>query len=80
MEDLINQFKALTKDEKLAFMKEAMAELAKSLGNNPQNMMAAMMPICMNLMKSMDIQGMMPDMQGMMKTMMGMMGGTDANK
>lgn len=80
MQDLINQFKALTKDEKLAFMKEAMPELAKSLENNPQNMMAEMMPICMNVMKSMNMQGTMPDMQGMMKTMMGMMGGMGANK
>ena len=30
MQNLLNQFKALTNDEKIAFMKEAMAEMAES--------------------------------------------------
>lgn len=37
MKKLLNQFKSLTDDEKLAFMKEAMA---------------GMMPFCMNMMKT----------------------------
>jgi len=74
MQDLLNQFKALTDDEKIAFMKEAMPLMAEIFQNDPQKMMAEMMPFCMNMMKS---KGM--DMQGMMK-MMGMMGGMGANK
>ena len=52
MKDLLNQFKALTNDEKLAFMKEAMPYTAEIFSNDPQKMMAEMMPLCMNMMKS----------------------------
>lgn len=69
MQDLLNQFKALTDDQKLAFMKEAMPFMAEIFKNNPQKMMAEMMPVCMNMMKS---KGMDMDMmRAMMKNMMG---------
>jgi len=74
MQALLNQFKNLSDDEKIAFMKEAMPEMARIFGNDPQKMMAEMMPVCMSMMKS---KGM--DMQGMMR-MMGMMGGMGADK
>jgi hypothetical protein len=69
MENLLKQFKALTNDEKIAFMKEAMAEMAEIFANDPQKMMAEMMPFCMKMMKS---KGMgMDRMRAMMKSMMG---------
>jgi len=69
MQNLLNQFKALTDDEKLAFMKEAMADMAEIFKNDPQKMMAQMMPVCMNMMKSkgMNMEVMM---RSMMETMM----------
>jgi hypothetical protein len=53
MENLLKQFKALSDDEKIAFMKEAMVE---------------MMPFCMNMMKSkgMDVDRMSSIMKNMM--------------
>lgn len=68
MENLLDQFKALPDDQKLAFMKEAMPLMAEIFGNNPQKMMTEMMPICMNLMKSkgMNMDRMREMMQGMM--------------
>ncbi|MDD5205231.1 MAG: hypothetical protein PHS17_07405 [Desulfobacterales bacterium] len=74
MQALLNQFKALTDDEKIAFMKEAMPSMAEIFQKDPQKMTSEMMPFCMSMMKS---KGM--DMQGMMR-MMGMMGGMGANK
>ena len=69
MENLLNQFKALSKEEKLAFMKEAMPYMVEVFANDPQKMMAEMMPFCMNMMKS---KGMDLDrMRSMMKAMMG---------
>ena len=69
MKDLLNKFKALTNDEKLAFMKEAMPYMAEIFANDPQKMMAEMMPFCMKMMKS---KGMNMDrMRSMMKAMMG---------
>jgi len=69
MQNLLNQFKALTNEEKLAFMKEAMPYMAEVFANDPQKMMAEMMPFCMNMMKS---KGMDTDrMRAMMKAMMG---------
>ncbi len=69
MENLLNQFKALTNEEKLAFMKEAMPYMAEIFGNDPKKMMSEMMPFCMNMWKSkgMDMDG----MRDMMKSMMG---------
>lgn len=65
----MNQFKALTDDQKLAFMKEAMPLMAEIFQKDPQKMMAQMMPVCMNMMKS---KGMDMDMmRTMMKAMMG---------
>jgi hypothetical protein len=69
MENLLNQFKALTNEEKLAFMKEAMPCMAEIFANDPKKMMAEMMPFCMNMMRS---KGMDKDrMRSMMKNMMG---------
>ena len=69
MQNLLNQFKALTNEEKFAFMKEAMPYMAEIFANDPEKMMAEMMPFCMNMMKS---KGMDTDrMRAMMKAMMG---------
>ncbi len=69
MENLLKQFKALSDDEKIAFMKEAMAEMAEIFKNDPQKMMAQVMPVCMNMMKSKGMD--MDRMRTMMKNMMG---------
>jgi hypothetical protein len=69
MENLLKQFKALTDQEKLAFMKEAMPLMAEIFANDPQKMMAEMMPFCMNMMKSKGMD--MEKMRAMMKRMMG---------
>jgi hypothetical protein len=69
MQNLLNQFKALTDEEKLAFMKEAMPHMAEIFKNEPQKMMAEMMPFCMNMMKSKGMD--MDRMRAMMKSMMG---------
>jgi hypothetical protein len=69
MQNLLNQFKALTDEEKLAFMKEAMPYMAEIFRNEPQKMMAEMMPFCMNMMKSKGMD--MDRMRAMMKSMMG---------
>jgi hypothetical protein len=71
MKMLLDQFKALTDDEKLAFMKEAMADMAEIFQNDPQKMMTEMMPVCMNMMKSKGMNMNMDMMRVMMKTMMG---------
>ena len=69
MQNLLKQFKALTNDEKIAFMKEAMAEMAEIFKNDPQKLMAEMMPVCMSMMKSKGMD--MNKMRAMMKSMMG---------
>lgn len=69
MQDLLKQFKSLSDDQKLAFMKEAMADMAEIFRNDPQKMMAEMMPACMNMMKSKGMD--MERMRTMMKNMMG---------
>ena len=69
MQNLLDQFKALTKEEKLAFMKEAMPSMAEIFANDPQKMMVEMMPFCMNMMKSKGMD--MNKMRSMMKNMMG---------
>ena len=69
MENLLNQFKALSEDEKIAFMKEAMAEMAEIFKNDPRKMMAQVMPVCMNMMRSKGMD--MDRMRTMMKNMMG---------
>ena len=69
MEDLLRQFKALSKEEKFAFMKEAMPHMAEICANDPRKMMAEMMPFCMNMMKSKGMN--MDKMRSMMKNMMG---------
>ena len=68
IEKIVNDFKALTNDEKLAFMKEAMPYMAEIFKNDPQKMMSEMMPFCMNVMKSKDMG--MDKMHAMMKSMM----------
>jgi hypothetical protein len=80
MQNFLNQFKTLTNEEKLAFMKEAMPYMAEIFANDPQKMMTEMMPFCMNMMtemmhfcmnmmKSKGID--MDRMRAMMKNMMG---------
>lgn len=69
MENLLNQFKALTNEEKLTFLKEATPLIAEIFSNDPQKMMAEMMPFCMNMMKSKGMD--MDKMRAMMKNMMG---------
>jgi hypothetical protein len=44
--------KALTKEEKLAFMNETMRYMANGFANDPQKLIGEMMPVCMNMMKS----------------------------
>jgi hypothetical protein len=69
MKNLLNQFKALTNEGKLAFMKEAMPFMAEIFASDPQKIMAEMMPFCMNMMKSKGMD--MDRMRSMMKSMMG---------
>ena len=69
MENFLNQFKALNNEQKLAFMKEAMPYMAEIFKNDPQKMMAEMMPLCMNVMRPKGFE--MDKMRAMMKTMMG---------
>ena len=69
MQNLLDQFKALTKEEKLAFMKEAMPSMAEIFANDPHKMMAEMMPFCMDMTKSKGLD--MGRMRSMMKAMMG---------
>jgi len=78
MENLLNQFKALSNEEKVAFIKEAMPHMAEIFKGDPQKMMSEMMPVCMNMMSQMmpfcmnmmKSKGMDPDiMRAMMKNM-----------
>ena len=69
MDELLKQFKALSDEEKLAFMREAMPSMADIFANDPQKMMSEMMPFCMNMMKSKGMD--MDRMRSMMKNMMG---------
>ena len=69
IEKLVNDFKALTNDEKSAFMKEVMPSMAEIFANDPQKMMSEMMPFCMNMMRSKGMD--MDRMRSMMKNMMG---------
>jgi hypothetical protein len=66
---IVDDFKRLTNDEKLAFMKEAMPLMAEVFGKDQQKMMSEMMPFCMNMMKSKGMD--MDKMRSMMKGMMG---------
>ena len=68
MQNLLNQFKALSKEEKQAFMKEAMPYMAEIFTNDPQKMMAEMMPFCMGWMKSCGMD--MEKMRSMRRSMM----------
>ena len=69
LEELLKQFKALSDEEKLAFMKEGMPSMADIFAKDPQKMMSEMMPFCMNMMKSKGMD--MDRMRSMMKNMMG---------
>ena len=69
MQNLLDQFKALSNEKKLAFMKESMPYMAEIFANDPQKMMAEMMPLCMNLMKSKGMD--MDRMRTLMRAMMG---------
>lgn len=69
MEELKNKFDALSKDEKLDFIKEIMPEFCKIFSENPQAMMKDMMPYCKDMMKdcNMDMSMMMMSMMNNMK-------------
>ena len=69
MKSLLNRFKALNTEEKLAFMKEAMPYMTEIFANDPQKMMTEMMPLCMHMIKSKGMD--MGRMRSMMKNMMG---------
>jgi hypothetical protein len=64
-----HEFSRLSDEEKILFMKSVMPAFCEVFSKNPQKMMAEMMPMGQEIMKSCNM-----DMQGMMKTM-GMMGG-----
>ncbi len=68
-DELKDKFSRLTDEEKVAFMKSVMPSFCEIFSKNPEKMMAEVMPLCRNMMKSCNM-----DMQGMMK-MMGKMGG-----
>lgn len=65
MKELKDKFDQLTKEEKQQFIKEIMPEMCALFGENPEQMMKEMMPLCMNMMKSgnMDISRMMSMMK-----------------
>jgi hypothetical protein len=68
MEKLVNDFKTLSNEEKLAFMKEVMPSMAEIFAKDPQKMMSDMMPFCMNMMRSRGMD--MDRMRSVMKNMM----------
>lgn len=61
MKEVKDRFDQLTKEEKRQFMKEIMPEMCQLFGENPEQMM----PMCMNMMKSgnMDMSRMMSMMK-----------------
>jgi hypothetical protein len=67
-DELKDKFGRLTDEEKIAFVKSVMPSFCEIFSKNPEKMMAEMMPLCGEMMKSCNM-----DMQGMMK-MMGKMG------
>lgn len=69
MEKVLNDFKALNNEEKIAFMNAAMPLMAEVFGNDPRKMMGEMMPFCMNMMQSKGMD--MDRMRSMMKDMLG---------
>ncbi len=71
VDELKDNFSKLTDEEKLAFMKSLMPAFRELFTRNPQKMMAEMMPVCQEIMKSCTM-----DMQGMMNMMSGVMGGS----
>lgn len=71
-EEVIKAFEALSNEEKVAFMKEAVPLMADVFKSDPQKMVSEMMPVCMKMMSEM-----MPFCKNMMKSKgmdMGMMG------
>lgn len=67
MEELKNKFDALSKTEKIQFIKEIMPEFCKIYSENPQDMMKDMMSYCKEMMKdcNMDMSMMMSMMNNM---------------
>jgi len=72
-DELKDKFGRLTDEEKIAFMKSVMPSFCEIFSKNPEKMMAEIMPLCREMMKTCN----MMDMQGMMK-MMGVMGKNSA--
>lgn len=71
-DELKDKFGRLTDEEKIAFVKSVMPSFCEIFSKNPEKMMAEMMPLCGEMIKSCNM-----DMQGMMK-MMGKMGKNSA--
>lgn len=74
-DELKDKFIRLSGEEKVAFMKSVMPSFCEIFSQNPEKMMAEMMPLCRDMMKSCNM-----DMQGMMKMMGNMGGAMDAGR
>ncbi|WP_027389595.1 hypothetical protein [Chrysiogenes arsenatis] len=66
-EDLKSIFGNLSADEKITFLQSIMPEVCTLFSENPQRMMAEMMPLCRQMMEGcgMDMAQMMTMMQAM---------------
>ncbi|MCA1755798.1 MAG: hypothetical protein LC641_14090 [Spirochaeta sp.] len=64
MEELKAKFDELGEEEKLAFAKAIMPEMCRLMGNNRQQMMSEMMPMCREMMSKSGMD--MSQMMGMM--------------
>lgn len=68
MKELKKSFDALSKTEKIDFVKEIMPEFCKIFSENPQDMMKDMMPYCKDMMKDCNMDmSMMTSMMNKMK-------------
>lgn len=52
MEELKKNFEALSKNEKIQFIKEIMPAFCKIFSENPDDIMKDMMPYCKDMMKA----------------------------
>ncbi len=74
IEELQDKFDGLSDEEKIVFLKSIMPSLCELFSKNHGEMMKEVMPLCMDIMKSCNM-----DMQGIMK-MMSMMGSMAMHK
>lgn len=63
-EDLKNSFDSLSADDKITFLQTIMPSVCDLFREDPQRMMAEMMPLCRQMMEGCDV-----DMQQMMAMM-----------